>query len=1071
MRNDQTGFTIIELLIAVAILSIVTASVCGFILVGSKSYASANSDINVQQEAQLSLNQMSDVMIDTTRSVSYAGYDADGAALAALKDAEFAASGFAVEDKSLTLLNGVVETMPPADPASAPTQALTAGNGNENYRFYWDKDEETLYYAAKPVVAGEDPAAEVSFPDADRVVLAERVKDFSVDLSQVKEKRVVRLSLTFRDGNKEYATSNNITLRNQVGVNDVEIPPLDKEKTIRVEPRDTDVVLEPSEVFHFSVPKVWGKNVADKSVTWSLPAGHDPATGTMFTDAGNGILKVGENEPGGTLTLTITTNAVGSDGKHASCTLDILIKRVTDITFEKIYDSKDPLLLEQHVVSPGSIVTIKATVHGENLGKVCSKCGEDTSIDDQVYTKDNHPTGNQGDITWRVWQPEFENIPVDQWPAKWHDWDPEKQVSLTSWDGYSATFYVEPDTSAAGDHIYYIQTTALLSYYRTYKEGSRFYPWVWKQYGFTVKQIGGDGDIQVNGGFLWGAKTQITCTYPSDFNTGGQGYYIICARVREWGASKADNDKIVLFRTTGNNTEITPDLFGVEDISKPWYISLQILDPKGHIQSGVRPSESLYQDLQSQINDQGVKDLIVDYLANCDASGTYVGAKYPHTGKYAGKLNPPEILYAYQGTTQKEAAPLHLGVVSLMNPKETKFEVLRVRNTRDDRDGSGFANQHIKFSVYKEKADGGLEDIHVYQQADGTRYSDSTKDGSWRGTVSPFGGVLRLDEVKNTPKNPIIKVDANQINNQPQEAQKAVGRYRIVPTIQYHNNPDADTSYQVYYANYQPWYGRMRVYQAPQSAVFYELTGSNLKNLWGYCDNRFTKGDIYFPLPSVADFADYFNREDISWQEAKRLNDFKKIVAGTNGITTYRPARMRCRYVADQKAYELELFYYYWSHVWNRNVPVSAGVYRCGVSESEWERQKPGTYDSALEKDPNFKPQVDGSTVDVSYRDITENNRTYRGKMYIPLPWEEAFTKNEGLGFQRKQTGEQTVQRKNLRFQQTGQTNTQDIQYQRITCTYDQATDVYTIRLYRTWWTQTVSFEAKSGADCWTQVP
>ena len=53
VRKDQRGFTIVELLIAVAILSIVVASVCGFILVGSNSYATANSDINVQQSAKL----------------------------------------------------------------------------------------------------------------------------------------------------------------------------------------------------------------------------------------------------------------------------------------------------------------------------------------------------------------------------------------------------------------------------------------------------------------------------------------------------------------------------------------------------------------------------------------------------------------------------------------------------------------------------------------------------------------------------------------------------------------------------------------------------------------------------------------------------------------------------------------------------------------------------------------------------------------------------------------------------------------------------------------------------------
>ena len=65
LREDQKGFTFVEVLIAAAILSIVVLTVCAFIVVGSRSYATANSDINVQQEAQLSLNQMSDVLIHT----------------------------------------------------------------------------------------------------------------------------------------------------------------------------------------------------------------------------------------------------------------------------------------------------------------------------------------------------------------------------------------------------------------------------------------------------------------------------------------------------------------------------------------------------------------------------------------------------------------------------------------------------------------------------------------------------------------------------------------------------------------------------------------------------------------------------------------------------------------------------------------------------------------------------------------------------------------------------------------------------------------------------------------------
>ena len=65
MRKDHKGFTLVELIIAIAILAIVTLAVCGFIVVGSRSYTSANTDIMLQQEAQLALNQISDVIIDT----------------------------------------------------------------------------------------------------------------------------------------------------------------------------------------------------------------------------------------------------------------------------------------------------------------------------------------------------------------------------------------------------------------------------------------------------------------------------------------------------------------------------------------------------------------------------------------------------------------------------------------------------------------------------------------------------------------------------------------------------------------------------------------------------------------------------------------------------------------------------------------------------------------------------------------------------------------------------------------------------------------------------------------------
>ncbi len=394
VRKDQRGFTIVELLIAIAILSIVVAAVCGFILVGSRSYATANSDINVQQSAQLSLNQMSDVMIDTTRSVNYVGYDAGGNPTLALKDSEFT---FTPEDKSLIMYNGVVEETPSAVPGGTSTKTVDPGNGNKHYHFYWNKASETLYYSQLDVQPGDVDTSAIAFPTFDPadpigagwVELATHVTDFSVDLTQVEEKRVVMLALSFLDGKKLYTTSNNVTIRNKIGVNDAEIEPLNRRKTLSITPRDAGVILEPGETYHFSVPKVTGENVADKSVKWSVVSAS--SSGTYFTDVANGILQVGTDEPAGTIQVMITSNATDETGAPlaTSSPITVYIKRVRTVSLSKTADADATNAANQ--VSVGSEFTISALVEGEKLGVQCNGCTADISHDFDV-------------VNWRVTQ-------------------------------------------------------------------------------------------------------------------------------------------------------------------------------------------------------------------------------------------------------------------------------------------------------------------------------------------------------------------------------------------------------------------------------------------------------------------------------------------------------------------------------------------------------------------------------------------------------------------------------------------------------------------------------------------
>lgn len=1001
-----------EVLIAMAILSIVVLTVCGFILVGSRSYASANSDINVQQSAQLSLNQMSDVLIDTTRSVNYVGYDAGGTPQKALKDAEFT---FTPEDKSLVMYNGVVEETAPAAPGGTSTQTVDPGNGNKHYHFYWSKANEALYYAELDVQSTDVDTTAIHFPTFDPadpvaagwVELASHVTDFSVDLTQVEEKRVVQLSLTFLDGRKEYTTSNNVTIRNKVAVNDAELDPLNKKKTLSVTPRDAGVILEPGETYHFSTPKVSGTNVADRSVTWSLSSTGSPSGGTVFTDAANGVLQVATDEPAGTIDVKITTNAVDDDGNHASCTLTVYIKRVRTVSLSKTADADADNAADQ--VSVGNEFTISANVEGEKLGVQCSGCTADITHDFDV-------------VNWRVTQgAEFLDI-VETGNCK------------------KDTKYCVKSGTAEGTKIR-IEATSELGL-----PTSRLYPAVDGFIELTVskskKNIGVDGNIR------WGVKVGIWADYPSDFNKAGQGYFLIFARVREEGTE--GNDKIIAYRTTGWNGEVTPDLFGVEDISKPWYLSLQVLDPGGHMQQGVGPSNELLRDLDQQMHDQRVKDVVADYLANCDSSGTYVGTKYPHTDKFEGRILPPEIYYAYDGQTNLGGELKLKTVTTLAGPDTTAFNVDYVKNTRDERDRNQFTNRSVRFSAYKE--DGGtLEKIFWY----------NAKENNYQGNSQPYNGAVRFDEIQSAT-NTKIKIDFNRREMFAQ----AAGKYRIIPTINYYQDPGADTSYTIYYANYQPNYWNTQSYEVPESTVYYELINGGNLELWSYYNSQFTKGEIYFPTPSDSSFTNYFDRENLDWQSAKRLDNFSKTINGKNETTIYEPSSMRCRYVAaDKKVYQLELFYNYYDSTWNRSVEASAGVFQCAADGSRWERKDRGTYDSQLESGKN--PQVNaGPTAEI-------NANGYNGKIYIPLPSESAFGgyswENTKLGFERKKESEQTKESFWMKYQRNGQSNTEDLWNMKLKCTYNAGTDEYRIELYDSGWKYIAAFTCKSNGKQWTQ--
>lgn len=57
-RKDENGFTLVELVISMGMFSIVMLAIMFFLTAGTKSYGHSKSELNLQMESQMLLNQI-----------------------------------------------------------------------------------------------------------------------------------------------------------------------------------------------------------------------------------------------------------------------------------------------------------------------------------------------------------------------------------------------------------------------------------------------------------------------------------------------------------------------------------------------------------------------------------------------------------------------------------------------------------------------------------------------------------------------------------------------------------------------------------------------------------------------------------------------------------------------------------------------------------------------------------------------------------------------------------------------------------------------------------------------------
>lgn len=176
-KRDDRGLTLIEMVIAIALIGIFTTVVATFITSGANLYRKVSATATLQSEMQTTVESIQNYLLDTNIRITYTAggqetrndLDSDGAVDRQLE--------LYFSDERKGIQTGLID--------------LTFNSEENRLYYHWWGHGSTS-------------------------VLAEHVKNFTVDLSEAKEKGEVRFRLTLADGGKELSQLCTVTLRNQL---------------------------------------------------------------------------------------------------------------------------------------------------------------------------------------------------------------------------------------------------------------------------------------------------------------------------------------------------------------------------------------------------------------------------------------------------------------------------------------------------------------------------------------------------------------------------------------------------------------------------------------------------------------------------------------------------------------------------------------------------------------------------------------------------------------------------------------------------------------------------------------